>query len=104
MADEETISWSALRRELPLNEERIAYYGRLRRAARLLDAERGRRGISEAEYDAAQIVDPQTSEEETEDLARLVRSVTALGGRLEVNAVFPDTTIQLLSEPEIELP
>ena len=101
MADEDTISWSTLRGELPLNEERIAFYGRIRRAARLLDAERERRGMSAEEYDAAQIVDPATGEEETEDLARLARSVASLGGRLEVNAVFADGTIRLLIEPEI---
>jgi hypothetical protein len=101
MADEDEIRWSAVRRELPLNEERIAFYGRLRRAARLLEEERGRRGITEAEYDAAQIVDRETGEEETEDLARLARSVAALGGRLEVTAVFPDKTVRLLTEPEI---
>jgi hypothetical protein len=82
-----------------LNEDRIAFYGRLRGAIQLLDAERVRRGISEIEYDAAQIVDPATGEEETEDLARLARSVAALGGRLEVTAVFPEHTLMLLREP-----
>jgi hypothetical protein len=104
MADEDPNSWPAVRRELALSEERIAYYGRLRRADELLDIERQRRGISAAKYDAAQIVDARTGEEETEDLARLARSVAALGGRLELNAVFPEETIQLLLEPEIELP
>jgi hypothetical protein len=75
-------------------------YDRLLNAEERLEAERERRGISEAEYDAAQIVDPQTGEEEAEDLARLARSVAALGGRLEVNAVFPDITVRLLIEPE----
>jgi hypothetical protein len=99
MADEDASGWATIRRELPLNEDRIAFYGRLRGAIQLLEAERTRRGISEAAYDAAQIVDPATREEETEDLARLARSVAALGGRLEVTAVFPDRKLTLLTEP-----
>jgi hypothetical protein len=79
----------------------MAFYGRLMKAEEILEDERKRRGVSAADYDAAQIVDPATGEEEAEELARLARSVAALGGRLEVSAVFPDATIQLLIEPEI---
>jgi hypothetical protein len=101
MADDDANSWRALRRTLPLSEQLMAFYGRLMKAEEILEDERKRRGVSAADYDAAQIVDPATGEEEAEELARLARSVAALGGRLEVSAVFPDATIQLLIEPEI---
>jgi hypothetical protein len=83
-----------------VNVERVAFYGRVNAAEERLEDERKRRGVPVETYDAAQILDEHTGEEETEDLARLARSVAALGGRLEVNAVFPDKTIQLLIEPE----
>lgn len=98
--DDDPNSWRALRETLPLNEQRMAFYGRLMAAEERLEAERKRRGVSAAAYDAAQVVDPRTGEEESEELARLVRSVAALGGRLQVNAIFPEETIQLLLEPE----
>ena len=101
MSDDDPNTWRALRRTLALNEQRMASYERVMKAEEILEEERRRRGISADAYDAAQIVDPRTGEEESEDLARLARSVAALGGRLEVNAVFPDGTIRLLSEPEI---
>jgi hypothetical protein len=100
MATEDPRSWPVIRRQLPIDEARVAFYRRLRYADQRLDDERKRRGISEQEFDAAQVIDAVTGEEETEDLIRLARSVAALGGRLEVNAVFADKTIQLLIEPE----
>jgi hypothetical protein len=64
-----------------------------------LEELRVRRGVPEVDYDAAQILDPATGEEETEDLARLARSVAALGGRLEVRAVFDEEAVTLMVEP-----
>ena len=97
-------TWRAFRDTIPVNIDRVAFYGRLSEAEERLEDERKRRGIPAADYDAAQVIDNLTGEEEIEDLARLARSVAALGGRLEVNAVFPDETIQLMIEPEIDRP
>lgn len=99
MADHNPNSWRAIRDQLPLNERRMDYYGRLMEAERRLEELRAARGISEAVYDAAQVLDPATGEEETEDLARLARAVAVLGGRLELRAVFPDETVPLMLEP-----
>jgi hypothetical protein len=104
MASDRSRSWDEVKRGLPVSEAGMAFYGRLMAAEQRLEQERERRGVSAADYDAAQVIDPATGEEETEDLARLALSVAALGGRLEVNAVFPDETIQLMIEPEIDRP
>ena len=97
-------TWRSFRDTIPVNMELVEFYGRVSAAEQRLEDERRRRRVPLDEYDAAQVIDAATGEEETEDLARLARSVRALGGRLEVNAVFPDETIQLLIEPEIERP
>lgn len=97
-------TWRSFRDTIPVNMELVAFYGRVSAAEQRLEEERKRRGVPMDVYDAAQLIDAETGEEETEDLARLARSVGALGGRLEVNAVFPEETIQLMIEPEIERP
>ena len=64
---------------------------------------RNRRGLSQAEIaEALEVTQPNISRIEQEEdvyLSTLVRYVAALGGQLEVNAVFPDETINLLGEP-----
>jgi transcriptional regulator with XRE-family HTH domain len=79
---------------------------------RLMDAEvalnelRLRRGLSQAQVaQALEVSQPNVSRIESEEdlyLSTLARYVAALGGRLEVNAVFDDETISLLGEPPTE--
>ena len=84
-------SWREIRRQLPLNEERVAIYRRLMDAEARLEPVRLRQGVSETAPDAS---------ESDDYLATLARYVAALGGHLEVRAVFPDETITLLRDPD----
>lgn len=92
-------NWSEVRRTLPVDERRVAFYGRLREGFTRLEELRAARGVTEDAYDAAQVLDPATGEEETADLARLARAVAALGGRLELRALFPEGSVTLMREP-----
>jgi DNA-binding XRE family transcriptional regulator len=64
---------------------------------------RRRRGVSQATIAAAlEVSQPNVSRIEQEDdvyLSTLARYVAALGGHLEVRAVFPEETITLLRDP-----
>ncbi len=76
---------------------------------RLMDAElrlaevRRRRGISQATIaEALDVSQPNISRIEQEDdvyLSTLARYVAALGGHLEVRAVFDEETVTLLRDP-----
>jgi transcriptional regulator with XRE-family HTH domain len=81
----------------------VATYKRLMDAEVRLADVRTRRGISQATVaDALEVSQPNISRIEQEDdvyLSTLVRYVAALGGHLEVRAVFPEETITLLREP-----
>jgi hypothetical protein len=61
---------------------------------------RRRRGVSETAFGDAR----EASEESAPDvyLDALTRYVAALGGHLEVRAVFPEETITLLRQPEAQ--
>jgi hypothetical protein len=83
-------SWREIRRQLPLNEERVALYRRLMDAEGRLEEVRRRRGVSATALDAG---------ESDDYLSTLARYVAELGGHLEVRAVFPDESITLLREP-----
>jgi DNA-binding XRE family transcriptional regulator len=64
---------------------------------------RGPRGLSQAATaEALAVSQPSISRIEQEDdlcLSTLARYVAALGGHLEIQAVFPDETITALREP-----
>jgi transcriptional regulator with XRE-family HTH domain len=64
---------------------------------------RARRGLSQAAIaDALDVSQPNVSRIEQEDdlyLSTLARYVAALGGYLEVRAVFPEETVTLVREP-----
>jgi transcriptional regulator with XRE-family HTH domain len=64
---------------------------------------RRRRGVSQAAIAAAlEVSQPNVSRIEQQDdvyLSTLARYIAALGGHLEVLAVFPEETITLLREP-----
>ena len=77
-------------------------YRRLMDAEARLDALRWRRGVSETVFGEA--LDASESDGERglhEDVYvdTVARYVAALGGHLEVQAVFPEETITLLREP-----
>ena len=101
-----TKDWRTVRGQRPLNEERVATYKRLMEAeVRLADLRR-RRGVSQATIARAlEVSQPNVSRVEQEDdvyLSTLARYIAALGGHLEVHAVFPDETITVLREPNSE--
>ena len=101
-----TKDWRTVRGQRPLNEERVATYKRLMEAeVRLADLRR-RRGVSQATIARAlEVSQPNVSRIEQEDdvyLSTLARYIAALGGHLEVHAVFPDETITVLREPNSE--
>lgn len=96
-------SWRTIRGQRPLNESRVATYKRLMDAELRLADVRRRRGLSQAAIaEALEVSQPNVSRIEQEDdvyLSTLARYVAALGGHLEVLAVFPEETITVLREP-----
>ena len=101
MADQNK-NWRTLREQRPLNEERVAMYRRLMDAEDRLDPVRRRRGVSELALGDALEASESDSERDLHDdvyIGTLVRYVAALGGQLEVRAVFADETVTLLREP-----
>jgi len=101
-----TKDWRTVRGQRPLNEERVATYKRLMDAELRLAEIRRRRGVSQTTIARAlEVSQPNVSRIEQEDdvyLSTLARYIAALGGHLEVQAVFPDETITVLREPERE--
>ena len=97
-------TWREIRGKRALNEERVETYRRLLDAEIRLNDLRRRRGLSQAEVaHALEVSQPNISRIESEDdlyLSTLARYVTALGGYLELRAVFPEETITLLRAPE----
>lgn len=98
-------SWQSVRGQRPLNEQRVADYRRLMQAELRLSELRARRGLSQAAIaQALGVSQPNVSRIEQEEdvyLSTLARYVAALGGRLELQAVFPDETVTLLGEREL---
>lgn len=96
--------WREIRRTRPLNETRVNAYRRLMDAEMRLNDLRRRRGLSQSQIaDALEVSQPNVSRIEQEDdlyLSTLARYVAALGGHLEVRAVFEDETVTLLRDPE----
>lgn len=97
-------SWREVRAQRPLNERTVAAYKRLMDAEIKLGELRRRRGISQATLaEALAVSQPNVSRIEQEDdvyLSTLTRYVAALGGHLEIQAVFPEETITMLREPD----
>ena len=91
-------SWREVRDQLALNEVRVETYGRLMDAQSEIAELLLRLGLaSEAQLDqalaASQAEDPATAAEDGVYLSALSRYVTALGGHLEITAVFPDASV-----------
>src|SRR5579863_7832735 len=95
--------WKEVRAQRPINEDKVAAYKRLMSAETQLAELRHRRGVSQVTIAAAlEVSQPNVSRIEQEEdvyLSTLARYVAALGGHLEVLAVFPDETVTVLREP-----
>jgi hypothetical protein len=102
-----TTSWQEVRRQRNLNEEDVTAYGWLIDAEGELEDLRHRRarraGVVARSIDV-ELVDPDHDARADIYMTSVVRYVTALGGRVEVRAVFPDETVVLLRVPEPEEP
>ena len=96
-------SWRTIRGQRTLNESEVTSYRQLMDAELRLAEARRRRGVSQAVIaEALEVSQPNVSRIEQQDdvyLSTLARYVAALGGHLEVTAVFPEETITLLREP-----
>ena len=90
--------WRSLRNRASISDQLAAYYDRLMAAEERLEQLRIAAGVSEEDFDNAQVLDPETGEEESEDLARLANAVRVLGGHLEINAVLPQGTVRLFTD------
>lgn len=87
----------------PVNQARVALYARLMEAQERIAHNRYARGVSSREVAAAlDAADERLTEDEQRQdlfLASLAHYVTALGGRLEVRAVFDDQEILVRRDP-----
>ena len=81
-----------------VNEGRVSAYRRLMRAQQQIAERLAARGVADERFGAA--LDVATSDPGADDcdiyLAELSRYVAALGGHLELRAVFPEDTIVVL--------
>lgn len=87
----------------PVNEMRVSIYKRLREAEERIAHARYRAGVDDAVVQAAlDAIDERMSDAERREdlyLAALKHYVGALGGRIEVRAVFGEEAITLRREP-----
>lgn len=90
-------SWSEATGEGPVNEARVKLYEQLMEAQEQIAHARHARGVThetvEAAMDAAEARVSEEARREDLYLASLGAYVEALGGRLEIHAVFPDEAI-----------
>jgi hypothetical protein len=103
-----TKSWETVRAENPVNECRAATYARLMDAQERIARARYRRGVSDEKVQealaASALDDAEVVGEEELYLRSLAQYVAALGGHVEVVAVFPEETISVRREPEAMSP
>jgi hypothetical protein len=99
-----TRNWEMIREQGSLNDQRVATYERLMDAQERVARARSRRGVSDATIDEAldssELKRADGVPEDDLYLGSLARYVAALGGHIEVLAVFPDETVTVLREPE----
>ena len=104
MRPKSTKSWETVRAENPVNEKRVATYARLMQAQERIAHARYRRGVSDqkvqAAMEASAVEDSEAALEEDLYLRMLAGYVAALGGHVEVVAVFPEETISVRREPD----
>jgi L-lactate utilization protein LutB len=95
--------WEQAWREKPVNEKRVMAYRRLMRAAERISEARAKGGESwpkiEEALTASELSKSEVHDEPDLYLTSLTRLVAALGGHVEVHAVFPEETITVLGEP-----
>jgi hypothetical protein len=92
--------WETLRDGRPLTDAHGEAYRQLSEAEYRLDDLRTRRGLSREQLDERADARPDRSFAQLADeLVALTRVVEALGGHVDVRAVFDDETITLLREP-----
>ena len=92
--------WQPLNDLEPLSDEYRSTHRQLRDGDARLDARRARQGLSSERLD--ELIERQELrpfDQFSEQLIGLTRTVEALGGRVEIRAVFDDETITLLREP-----
>jgi hypothetical protein len=95
-------SWHAIRGQRPLSERKVLTYKRLMQAEQRLVGACRRMGEG-AGAETLAVTPPDLAPDEQDDdvyLSTLARYVAALGGHIEVRAVFPEETITLLREPD----
>ncbi len=102
---EGTRSWREIRAERALNEQNVRRYAALMDAQALVAAHAAKIGIEEARMvHALSASDPETVGADAAvdvDQAALARFVAALGGRLELRAVFDAGAVVLMRDGEL---
>jgi hypothetical protein len=92
--------WERIAARRAVSDDHDAAYRQLARAEHGLDDMRKRRSLSAAKLDELADATPARSFAALSDeLVSLTKVVEALGGHVEVRAVFDDQTIMLLREP-----
>ena len=92
--------WEGIAEGRPLSDDHEAAYRQLSEAEYEIDEVRKRRRLSPAKLDELSEARPVRSFAALSDeLVALTKVVEALGGHVEVRAVFDDQTITLLREP-----
>jgi hypothetical protein len=102
MARDRTTDWASIRGSRPLNDARGLTYRRLMDAEVALYQRHERLGAPESLIgDILDAREPETGEP-VEDLylATVAAYVAALGGQIEIRAIFPDEQVRLLRDPE----
>lgn len=101
---EPTRRWKDVLSDEPVNEARARIYERLMGAQERIAQARNERGVDHTVIQAAldQSDERLCDDDRREDLyvSALAHYVQALGGRLEVRAVFEDDTILVRCEPD----
>ena len=96
--------WETIRDGRPLNDDYEDAHRQLSEAEYRLDDLRKRTGLSQRELDERAEAMPEPSFAQLGDeLVALSRVVQALGGHVELRAVFDDETITLLREPPVDV-
>jgi hypothetical protein len=101
---EPTRSWKDVLSDEPVNHARAAIYERLMDAQERIARARGNFGVNHAVIRAAldKADDGLSEDDRREDLylSSLAQFVRALGGQLELRALFPDQAVVILREPD----
>jgi hypothetical protein len=96
--------WEDIRRANPVNERRVAAYQRLLEAGERISQARHRNGESWATIEKALAASELSASEVPVEadlyLTTLTRFVGALGGHVEVRAVFPEEAITVRRDPD----